>query len=217
MNDNGYFITGTDTGIGKTVVSTALAIGLDAHYWKPIQTGSNEGTDSNFVGKWLGKQRVLPESYVFPEPLSPHLAAKVTGAEIDHRRCLDYSFTLPRRTIIEGAGGVLVPINSTFMMIDLIKALERSVIIVASTKLGTINHTLLTLEALKARQIPVAGVVTVGKENSSIREGIELYGGTRGLGHVPQCSTFSLSWFQEAYRNITIENTISTRKLCTTT
>jgi len=202
MKAQGFFVTGTDTGIGKTIVSTVLAVGLKAHYWKPIQTGSADGTDSDFVGRWIGAEKVYPESYLFPEALSPHLAAKAHNEEIDMQRCLNDSLGLPQGTIIEGAGGVLVPINGSLMMIDVIHALGRAVVLVAGTKLGTINHTLLTLEALNTRKIPICGVITVGEENFSSERSIENYGQVPVLGNVSICSSFSESWFQEIYENL---------------
>jgi dethiobiotin synthetase len=212
-----FFITGTDTGIGKTIVSTTLAVGLDVHYWKPIQTGSREGTDSDFVRQWIGIERVVPESYVFPEALSPHLAAESEGIVIDPEIILRDFLTLPEGAIIEGAGGVLVPIHSSFLMIDLIRSLERSTIIVTSTRLGTINHTLLTLESLKARGVSIAGFVTVGTENTSIQRSIEQYGATSCLGHIPHCEAFSVDWFQAAYRQLSLPNFNLSRTLCKTT
>lgn len=206
MKGSGYFVTGTDTGIGKTVVSTVLAVGLETSYWKPIQTGSAEGTDSDFVSKWIGKERILRESYVFPAALSPHLAAALSGAEISPQKVLRDSSALPEKATVEGAGGVLVPINSSFLMIDLIQSLGRPTVVVTSTRLGTINHTLLTLESLKTRGIYVAGFVTVGLGNISIQKSIEHYGAVECLGHVPPCDAFSVAWFGNAFRQLSIPN-----------
>ena len=147
-----------------------------------------------------------PESYIFPDGVSPHLAAEIKGTEIDLQRCLDDFQKLHEPTVIEGAGGVLVPINSSFLMADFIRKLSVPTIVVASTKLGTINHSLLTLEALRAREIRVAGVITVGSENKSNQKSIEAYGDTRILGHVALCDSFSLFWFRETYKQLSISN-----------
>src|ERR1700744_2549432 len=112
----GFFVTGTDTGIGKTVVATALTKTLGAKYWKPIQTGSIEGTDSDFVRKWLGAENVLPEAYVFKAPLSPHLASVRENKNIEVEKIIEKFKTYTGRFIVEGAGGALVPINSSTLM-----------------------------------------------------------------------------------------------------
>jgi dethiobiotin synthetase len=197
----GYFVTGTDTGVGKTVVSTLLAVGRKAHYWKPIQTGCREGRDADFVAKFLGREKVLAEAYAFAEPLSPHWAAEEEGAEIELARL---ARPLPPGTIIEGAGGALVPVRPGMLMVDLILALGAPALVVASTRLGTINHTLLTLEALRARGIEIAGVVTVGADCRGLRDTLEEYGGSRVLGHVPPCLSFSRSWFEHAYQQLSL-------------
>lgn len=202
---NSYFVTGTDTDIGKTVVATALAIGLGSSYWKPVQTGSADGTDTEFVRKWIGPDRTPPESYVFQESLSPHLAARL-GVRIEIEKILTDFRKIPRPLIVEGAGGVFVPLNSTEKVIDLIESLSLPAILVASTRLGTINHTLLSLEALKAHGIPVAGVITVGNESPATQWSIEHYGGAPVLGHVPRCPSFSIAWFRETFQRINLSH-----------
>jgi dethiobiotin synthase len=197
-----YFVTGTDTGIGKTVVSTILAMGLKARYWKPIQTGEIEGRDSNFVGRWIGESQIQPESYVFPDPLSPHLAAEQQGCEIDPQKCLMDFRSLRGPLIIEGAGGVLVPLHSSFLLADLIRLFAVPTIIVTSTRLGTINHTLLTLEALRSRKIAIAGVITTGSENSETSKSIEKFGNVEILGHIPFCGSFESAWFLESFQRM---------------
>jgi dethiobiotin synthetase len=194
----GYFVTGTDTNVGKTVLSTVLTLGLNATYWKPIQTGTVEGTDSDFVRRWGGK--TLPETYCFPDPLSPHLAAENADVEIALEKCREFTSPL----VVEGAGGVLVPLNSRHLLIDLIRQLRLPTLVVASTRLGTINHSLLTLEALRAREIAVAGFVTCGEENEKVRQSISYYGEARSLGHIPFCPGFHRGWFQEAFQQLTL-------------
>lgn len=197
---NSYFVTGTDTGVGKTIVSTVLAVGEQAHYWKPVQTGSEGGTDTEFVSQWIGQTRTWPESYIFSEPLSPHLAAG--DIEIDLNQCIHDFQQIKNPCIVEGAGGVLVPLNSKYLMIDLIKTLDLPVVVVTSTRLGTINHTLLTLEALRRRELKVIGVVTVGVPRPEVQQSLIAFGPARILGHVPHCDAFSVEWFQKTYSHL---------------
>ena len=168
------FITGTDTNVGKTLISSWLALHTGFSYFKPIQTGLKEGRDSSEVQR-LANAKIYPESYAYNAPLSPHLAAKIEAEKIDLEKII-----LPQENnlIIEGAGGVLVPINDKYLMIDLIKKLGAPVIVVARTSLGTINHTLLSLEALRSRNIPIVGVIMNGEQNSQNSNAIELYGQT---------------------------------------
>jgi dethiobiotin synthetase len=182
-----FFITGTDTGVGKTVVSALLCAALEAIYWKPIQTGTREGTDRNTVMRLarLPRARTIPETYRFAPPVSPHLAAERAGVRIELRK-----IKMPRiggkdRLIAEGAGGVLVPINETQLMIDLIRHLELPVLLVARTSLGTISHTLLSLRALRSASLNVRGVILVGNHNRDNLNAIEHYGEAQVVGFVP--------------------------------
>lgn len=182
-----FFITGTDTDVGKTIVSAWLCLKLQAAYWKPIQSGAVMGTDANTVATLTQGTavRIIPSTYVFQAMLSPHLAAAIEGQEIDF-----HNFALPTANplIVEGAGGVLVPLTLKKLMIDLIQSLNLPTIVVARTALGTINHTLLTLEALRARQIPVRGIVLSGPENNDNLWSIETYGNVPVIGHLPPLS-----------------------------
>jgi dethiobiotin synthase len=204
MLARGCFVTGTDTGIGKTVVSAVLTVGLGATYWKPVQTGAREGADSDFVRAWVGEERVARECYVFSDPVSPHLAARDAGVAIKLRQILLCASELPSPLVVEGAGGVLVPLSAELLLADLIGALKLPVVISTSTKLGTINHTLLTLEALRARRIPVAGVVMVGEERGSPWRSIEAHGAVTVLGHIPPAQCFSHVWFRHAFENLSL-------------
>jgi len=166
----GLFVTGTDTCVGKTVLSAALMLRYpEARYWKPIQTGPEDDTAEV---RRLSGCRVVDEGVRLPDPVSPHLAARLAGLTIE----------LPRRDsdgavyIVEGAGGVLVPINDLQTMADLMILLAMPVIVAARTTLGTINHTLLTIEALRARSLKIAGVVMIGEANPDNRAAIEHYG-----------------------------------------
>ena len=184
---NGFFVTGTDTNVGKTVLSALLVAALDAVYWKPVQTGAVEGADRESVRAWTGvSEDCLPqERYVFNPPVSPHLAARQVGVRID----LD-SFEFPkaragRKWIVEGAGGVMVPLNERELMRDLMRRLGLPVVVAARTALGTINHTLLTLAALRDAHLNVRGVVLIGEENIENRRAIEHYGNVHVIGHIP--------------------------------
>lgn len=186
------FITGTDTNIGKTLASAWLCLHTGSDYFKPIQTGSIEGTDSAFVAGII-KNKVHPESYLFKAPESAHTAAEAENSEIDMSH-----ITLPAspRLVVEGAGGLMVPLNREKLMIDLIQALGLPVILVASTKLGTLNHTLLSLEALRARNIPVLGIILNGPGNPQAKETLELFGKTPVLAEIPQLDTVNTSPLQ---------------------
>jgi dethiobiotin synthetase len=184
---NGFFVTGTDTSVGKTVLSALLVAALDGMYWKPVQTGAIEGTDRNSVRLWAEcpEERLLPERYCFDPPVSPHLASREGGVRI----ALD-AFELPasigdRPCIVEGAGGAMVPLNERDLMIDLMCRLSFPVLVAARTSLGTINHTLLTLAVLRAAHLSVRGVVMIGAENAENRRAIEHYGNIRVIGHIP--------------------------------
>jgi dethiobiotin synthetase len=177
----GIFITGTDTDIGKTVVSACLVRALNADYWKPIQSGLVDGRDRDFVSTLadLNENRIHPSVYELRAPLSPHEAARLENVSLEIDELI-----LPatdNTIVVEGAGGVLVPINSDFLMIDLMAQLGLPVIVVARSGLGTINHTLLTLEALRTRNINILGIIINGPKNPANVEAIQAYGTTNIL------------------------------------
>jgi dethiobiotin synthetase len=178
----GYFIAGIGTDVGKTVASAILVKALDADYWKPIQCGDLEQTDSMKVQNLTGC-RVFPEAYRLERPMSPHAAAAAEGVEV----ALD-SFLLPqtnKHLIVEGAGGVLVPLNSQQTVADLMLHLQLPVILISRHYLGSINHTLLTLEVLKQRGIGIAGVLFNGDENAATESIIHQLSGVKVLGRIP--------------------------------
>lgn len=179
------FVTGTDTDVGKTVVSAWLMLHLNAHYWKPVQTGIADGTDAETIGRLTecSPDAILPSAYEFPEPLSPHEAARRAGAEITMDELAPPETQGP--LVAEGAGGIMVPLNDHATMIDLMDALGFTVVLVCRSVLGTINHTLLSLEALRSRDIPVAGVVINGPKTPHNRKAIEDYGGVTVLAEIP--------------------------------
>ena len=182
----GFFVTGTDTDVGKTVVSAWLLAHLDACYWKPVQAGTEPETDTETVRRLaeVPEDRILPEVYVLKEPLAPHEAARREGVSIDMAKLIGPQDD--RLLIVEGAGGLLVPLNEQDYVIDLIEDLNLPVILVARSTLGTINHTLLSLEALRRRALVVAGVVINGPESPHNRAAIERYGRTQVIAEIPR-------------------------------
>ncbi|MCB0408525.1 MAG: dethiobiotin synthase [Bdellovibrionales bacterium] len=183
-------VTGTDTGVGKTVVSALLCLLTKRRYWKPIQSGTEPSTDSDWISNLLGRDRVLPETYRLRNPVSPHLSAKIDNVEIKLDSILDTLSNISDSLIIEGAGGLLVPLNRKEFIIDLISKIPCRCILVARSGLGTINHTLMSLEALAARNIQPLGVVMVGERNPENKCAIEKYGNIQVLGEVPLLSNF---------------------------
>lgn len=173
-------VTGTDTGIGKTVAAAALAWRLGASYWKPVQAGLDEETDSEAVARLAGVE-VLPEAYRLTTPCSPHRAAEIDGVTIDPDRLVPP----PGRVVIEGAGGALVPLTRELVYADLFSRWGLPVVVVARTALGTINHSLLTIEALRARSIWVGGVLFSGEAMPDSEATICAMGGVRSLGRIP--------------------------------
>jgi dethiobiotin synthetase len=179
-----FVVTGTDTGIGKTVFAAALTGALAAYYWKPVQSGLDDGADADTVARLSGvaPERILPEAYRLTEPLSPHRAAELDGVVIDPAR-----LALPRQRplVVEGAGGALVPVTRSAMFADVFAWWNLPVIVVARTALGTINHSLLTVEALRARGVPVLGMAFVGHANEDNETTIAAVGKVRRLGRLP--------------------------------
>jgi dethiobiotin synthetase len=179
-------VTGTDTDIGKTVFAAALAGALGAHYWKPIQAGLDDGSDLERVAGLSGLpgDKLLPEAYRLLTPCSPHRAAEIDGVTIDPAR-----LELPHvdgPLVVEGAGGALVPINNTLLYADMFARWTAPVVIVARTALGTINHSLLTIEALRARNVPILGIAFVGDAVEDSEATICRIGNVRRIGRLPR-------------------------------
>lgn len=182
-----FFITGTDTGVGKTLISTILVSALNAYYWKPIQSGIAEEISEQEKIKsltQLSEEYFYPSNYALKAALSPDQAAKLENITIDMKHCVLPKINAP--LIVEGAGGVFVPLNENECLLDLMQALQLPVIIVARGKLGTINHTLLTIEALRKRNLNIHGVIFSGDLNPENQLAIEKWGKVKTLFHVPQ-------------------------------
>lgn len=180
------FVTGTDTNVGKTLLSALLVAALDAIYWKPIQTGAAEGTDRQTVIRLaeISESQTIPESYCFDPPVSPHLAAEASGVKIDLARIrVPAKFDKP--VIAEGAGGILVPINDSQLMLDLASHLGFPILIAARAALGTINHTLLTVRALRCAKMSIMGVVMIGSRNKDNERSVEQFGAVAVVGWIP--------------------------------
>lgn len=190
---NAIIVTGTDTGIGKTVFSAGLCAALGARYWKPVQAGLDGATDAQVVADLSGCP-VLPEAYRLEMPASPHLAAEDMGIEIDPDR-----LSLPRGggpLVVEGAGGVMVPLTRRLSYLDLFARWGAPVVLVARTSLGTINHTALSLAALRGAGCRVAGVAFVGAPEPAVEQSIVEICGVRRLGrldHLPALSRGALA------------------------
>lgn len=190
MELQGFFVTGTDTDVGKTVVCAWLlahfsARRIAASYWKPVQAGAEPETDSNAVARIaeLPEDRVLAEAYLLPEAIAPHEAARRAGIALDLGKLEPPASD--GLLIVEGAGGMLVPLDETHFVIDMADLLHLPVLLVARSTLGTINHTLLSLEALRRRGLPVAGVVMNGPETPHNRAAIERYGQVDVIAELP--------------------------------
>lgn len=194
LSCRGLFVTGTDTGVGKTVVCAALMhryrLEAPLRYWKPIQTGIEQDDDSREVATLAccTTTEVFASGIRLPRPLSPHFAARLSGATISAEALVHEIESEPKhvRWIVEGAGGVLVPLNDSQMMCDFMVLLNLPVLVTARSGLGTINHTLLTIEALRRRHVPVAGVVMVGERHGDNRAAIEQYGRVAVVGEMPR-------------------------------
>lgn len=186
-----FMVTGTDTDIGKTVFCAGLIRWLGAYYWKPVQAGLDDGTDSERVARLSGMDAryILPEAWRLTLPASPHHSADQEGVTIDTG-----ALTIPAvkgPLVIEGAGGALVPVNHQVTYADLMARWAVPTIIVASTKLGTINHSLLTIEALRARNVPIHGIALTGDAVPSSEEIICKMGGVKHLGRLPRLEPLS--------------------------
>ena len=184
-------MTGTDTGVGKTVASAALLYRYRparVRYWKPIQTGIEQDDDTAEVRRLAAcrDDEILDQGIRLPNPVSPHLAAERAGVTITLERLRTvFAEDETTRWIVEGAGGALVPVNGRELMVDWMRVLGLPVLVAARSGLGTINHTLLTLEALRSRGLSVAGIIMIGERNESNRAAIEHYGGIRVVGEMP--------------------------------
>ncbi|HWV12692.1 MAG TPA: dethiobiotin synthase [Sphingobium sp.] len=196
---NRFVVTGTDTDIGKTVFAAGLAGALGAFYWKPVQAGVDPEGDKETVARLGGlpHTQILPEAYRLKTPASPHLAARIDGVEVS----LD-KLTLPQvdgPLVVEGAGGVLVPVSETLLMADLFAHWQLPVILCARTALGTINHSLLSIEALRSRGVPLAGIAFIGDPHEENERIIPQLAKVPSLGRLPRLDPLDATSLKAAF------------------
>jgi len=193
-------VTGTDTEIGKTVFAAGLADMLGASYWKPIQSGLEGETDSQVVARLggLSPDRILPERYRLTTPVSPHQSAAVDGVNIEID-ALEAPDTGRRPLVIEGAGGLMVPLDPSTLYIDVFARWRFPVVLCARTALGTINHSLLSIEALRHREMELLGVAFIGESHPESERAICEIGRVKRLGRLPRLSTLTRSSLREAF------------------
>lgn len=201
------FITGISTDVGKTVAAAIITEALEADYWKPIQAGDLDNSDSHTIKKYISNDTttILENSYQLNTPASPHLAAALDGIAIDLQQITEPETN--NHLVIEGAGGIFVPLNDTNSIIDLIQK-DYKVIVVSKHYLGSINHTLLTVEALQNRKIKVAGIIFSGDENKSSEEIILKKTGVKFIGRIDQEPYFDKNVVQY-YADIFRENLLN--------
>jgi dethiobiotin synthetase len=193
-------VTGTDTEIGKTVFAAGLADQLGASYWKPIQSGLDGETDSEIVARLGGlpSDRILPERYRLKTPVSPHQSAAIDGVHIDANE-LAIPDTGGRPLVIEGAGGLMVPLDPSTLFIDVFARWRIPVVLCARTSLGTINHSLLSVEALRRRDIDILGVAFIGDSHPESERAICEIGRIKRLGRLPRLSPLTQGTLREAF------------------
>ena len=191
-----FLITATDTNVGKTIFSAALVQALGADYWKPVQAGLEDETDSEAVAR-LAEMRPFPEAYRLTLPASPHLAAEHDGVAIDPSTLNPPATSRP--LVIEGAGGALVPVTRDTLFADIFARWQISVIVCARTGLGTINHSLMTIEALRHRDVPIHGIAFIGDAMPDSEAIIPALSGVRVLGRLPRLDPLTTETLAAAF------------------
>jgi dethiobiotin synthetase len=193
-----FVIAGTDTGVGKTVFAAALAGALGALYWKPVQTGADSDSETVASLSGLARTDVLPEAYRLTQPLSPHRAAELDDVRIDAAKLVIPAI---ERTL------VIVPVTRDLLFADLFARWGRPVVVVARTALGTINHSLLSVEALRARGVPIHGVAFVGEAMEDSEATIAALGDVRRLGRLPPIASLNSDTLRAAFsENFSVED-----------
>ncbi len=200
---NTYFISGIGTDVGKTLVSAILVEKLGADYWKPVQSGSATDSDTLTVKGLVSnsQSRFHPESISLLAPVSPHEAADLEGVKIKLTDLVKPS--VHNTLVIEGAGGLMVPLNRELLMVDLISYFNARLILVCRNYLGSINHTLLSLELVKQRQIPLAGIIFSGTRNKASEEIISTFSDVPVLGFIPQLADINKESIKQSVDLIT--------------
>lgn len=205
MPNKPLFVTGIGTGIGKTIVSAILVEKLKADYWKPIQSGDLDDSDTSKVKSLVSNSVSCfhREAYRLTQPFSPHKSAAIDGITIDAEKIVPPDTN--NQLIIEGAGGLMVPLNNHFLMIDLIKQLDAEVILVSQNYLGSINHTILSVYTLKKEGIPVRGIIFNGIKDIYTKDFIMEYSGLELLGHIPQYEMIDKKTIVEAGNYVNLQ------------
>jgi len=203
-------VCGTDTDVGKTIVSAWLVQGLQARYWKPVQSGLEDGGDRGRVRDLLQltAHRFLPEAYAFQHPVSPHWAAELDGVTLQRERLAFPSVDGP--LVVETAGGLMVPLSRNWLQIDQLQQWQRPVVLVARSGLGTLNHTLLSLEALTRRRIRVLGLILNGPPHADNPATLEQFGGVPILGHLPPLQPLTAEALQSEWNRQNLGSAITT-------
>ncbi|WP_293889922.1 dethiobiotin synthase [Flavobacterium sp.] len=197
------FITGIGTDVGKTIASAIVVEALEADYWKPIQAGDLDNSDSHKIERYISNDKTVihESSYQLNTPASPHLAAQLDGIKIDLKNIIEP--LTKNHLVIEGAGGILVPLNDTECVVDLIRN-DYKVIVVSRHYLGSINHTLLTIEVLKSRKITIAGIIFSGDENEATETIILKKTGVKFIGRIdnePYFDANVISYYADKFRD----------------
>ena len=204
-----FIICGTDTDVGKTLISSFFVRGLNCFYWKPIQSGIQGETDSEYVQRvsQISPKKILKEAYVFNEPVSPHWAA-----EIDNVKLIKSNLNLPnieKNLLVETAGGLMVPLTRDFLQIDQIKIWNLPVILVCRSSLGTLNHTLLSIEALKKRKINILGLIINGKKHLDNPQTLKLFSGLPIIAEFPLIKNFSVENLDLLWKDLKMGETLN--------
>jgi dethiobiotin synthetase len=196
------FVTGIGTGIGKTIISAILVEKLKADYWKSIQSGDLDNSDTLKVKGLVTNTKSVfhPEAYRLTQPYSPHKSAAIDGITIELEKIIKPK--TENVLIVEGAGGLMVPLNNQFLIIDLIKQLKAEVVLVSQNYLGSINHTLLSINALKQQQIPIKGIIFNGVKDIYSKDFILNYSGVKSIGHIPEYNVIDKKTIIEAGNHV---------------
>lgn len=200
------FVTGISTDVGKTIASSIIVEALEADYWKPVQAGDLDHSDSHKIKAGISNQKtkIFENSYKLNTPASPHLAAEIDNITIDLKQIQEP--ITDNHLVIEGAGGIFVPLNNTETIIDLIQP-DYKIIVVSRHYLGSINHTLLTIEAIRNRGFEVAGIIFSGSENKSTEDIIQNKTGTKAIGRIDEEPYFDQNVIRE-YADLFRENVL---------
>ena len=204
-----FIICGTDTDVGKTLISSFFVRGLQSFYWKPIQSGIEAETDSQSIFRLSGvkKEKILKEAYIFNKPVSPHWAAEIDGKKIA-MNLLDLP-PIDGSLVIETAGGIMVPITRNYLQIEQIKKWDLPVIIVCRSSLGTLNHTLLTIEALKKRNIKILGLIINGEKHLDNPKTLQEFSNLPIIAEFPRLSNLDKNNLDRLWKDLNIEKNLA--------